>query len=257
MRTEPRSAAFRLERMADRLVPEHGRGAGRKDDVHPPFHGPMRGDGPRGLRKGAREGVERRGPWSRRLERERTRRVHAPEDAARLEALDGPAGHDLPRRHDRARNENARDREREREPARVGKRPVKRGAELGRALLLVAGGGFGPRARLRHSAGLQERGSARAARGFAHGLPKRLGPVSVAGDEKRLAAAPEAHGGAALVGEGRREEPGLRRGPRDAPAPLAEGLAALAPAQQSRDDPDRVLGVLAKGLDDVAQREGL
>ena len=243
--------------MADRLVPEDGRCAGRKDDVHPTFHRPVRGDRPRGLRKGAREGVERRRPGSRRLERERPRGVHAPEDAARLEALDGPAGHDLPRRHDRARDENARDREREREPARVGKRPVKSGAELDGALLLVGGGGFGLRARLRHSTGFQERGSARAARGFAHRLPKRFGPVSLAGDEKRLAAAPEAHGGAALVGEGRREKPGLRRGPRDAPAPFAKGLAALAPAQQARDDPDRVLGVLAEGLDDVAQQTGL
>lgn len=134
---------------------------------------------------------------------------------------------------------------------------MKRGAELGGALLLVRGGGFGLRARLRDSPGFQERGSARSARSFAHRFPKRLGPVSFAGDEKRLAAAPEAHGGAALVGERRCEKPGLRRDPRDASPPLAKGLATLAPTQQSRDDPDRVLGVLAENLDDVAQRVGL
>lgn len=102
--------------------------------------------------------------------------------------------------------------------------------ELGGALFLVDGGRFGFSMRMWKTPGLEERGPTRAARGLAHGFAKRLGPIPVAGDEKRLAAEAEAHGRAALFRKRGSEKAGLGRGPRDAASPLAEGLATLAPA---------------------------
>lgn len=131
---------------------------------------------------------------------------------------------------------------------------MKRRAQLSRALLLVASRHLGLGARALEAAGFEEGRPAAAAGGLAHGFPERLGTVSVARDEKGLAAPAKTHGGAAFLREGGCQEAGLGRGPRDAAPPFPESLAALAPAQQSGDDPDGVLGVLAESLYDVAQR---
>ena len=248
-------AASRLEGMTDRLVPEHGRRAGGKHDVYRPLGGPMRGHRSRRLGEGARESVESRRPRSGRLERERPRRVRPPEETRRLEAPNGSARHELLRRDDRARDRDAGDAEDERDPARIGEGPVKRGSELGRSLFLVAHRHLGLGALSLQAAGLEEGRSAAAAGGLSHGLAERLGTVSAPRDEKGLAAPSEPHGGAALLREGGREEAGLGRRPRDASPAFPECLATLAAAQQAGHDPDGVLGVLVEGLDDVTQWE--
>ena len=131
---------------------------------------------------------------------------------------------------------------------------MKRRAQLSRALVFVAARRLRLGALTREAAGLEEGRPATAAGGLAGGLPERLGTVAVRRDENGLPAPAKAHGGAALLREGGREEAGLGRGPRDAAPPLPEGLAVFAPAQESGDDSDGVLGILVEGLDDVAQR---